>query len=201
LENGEHLTVVDFLRRYEEETGLRKCQLIEGTVHMPSPVRADAHAEPDNLIQFWLATFAYSKTGLKAGVKAYTNATLVLDQENAPQPDAILCSTPKPQHRVWLDSRGYLCGAPEFICEIADSTRSIDMHEKKRAYRRAGITEYLVWLTEEKTVVWYHLEDGDYKALAADKQGLLHSRVFSGLILDTKALLKRDGARLVAALA
>lgn len=195
LENGEHLTVVEFLARYEAAKDLRKCQLIEGAVHMPSPVRADFHAEPDNLIQFWLASYAYSRTGLKA----YTNATLLLDQENAPQPDAILCTAPKAHHRVWLNKKGYLCGSPELVCEISASTRSIDMHEKKRAYRRAGISEYLVWLTEENSVAWFHLTAGDYQLLPTTK-GLIHSKSFPGLVLDAKALLKRDGAKLVAAL-
>ena len=195
LENGEHLSVVEFLARYEVAKDLKKCQLIEGTVYMPSPVRADAHAEPDSLIQFWLASYAYSRTGLKT----YPNATLLLDQENAPQPDGILCTTPKPKHRVWLNQRGYLCGSPELVCEISASTRSIDMHEKKRAYRRAGVAEYLVWLTEENTVAWFHLIAGEYQLLPTNK-GLIHSKIFPGLLLDTKALLKRDGAKLVAAL-
>lgn len=195
LENGEHLSVVDFLIRYEAAKDLKKCQLIEGTVYMPSPVRADAHAEPDSLVQGWLFSYAIRHPG----VKTYPNATLLLDQENAPQPDAILCTIPKPKHRVWLNQRGYLCGSPELVCEISASTRSIDMHEKKRAYRRAGVTEYLVWLTEENTVVWFHLTAGEFQLLPANK-GLIHSKIFPGLVLDTKALLKRDGAKLVAAL-
>ena len=195
LENGDHLSVVEFLHRYEQEKNPGKCQLIEGIVHTPSPVRADAHAEPDNLIQYWLATYAYARSGLKA----YANATLILDQENAPQPDAILCTAPKPKHRVWLNADGYLCGSPELVCEISASTRSIDMHEKKRAYRRAGVTEYLVWLTQENAVVWFHLSAGEYELLPMIK-GLIHSLAFPGLILDTKALHKRDGAKLVAAL-
>jgi Uma2 family endonuclease len=195
LENGEHLSVVEFLVRYEAAKDMKKCQLIEGTVYMPSPVRADAHAEPDGLLQGWLFSYAIRNPGLKC----YPNATLLLDQENAPQPDAILCSAPKPKHRVWLNQRGYLCGSPELVCEISASTRSIDMHEKKRAYRRAGVTEYLVWLTEENTVAWFHLTAGEYQLLPVNK-GLIHSKIFPGLVLDTKALLKRDGAKLVAAL-
>jgi Uma2 family endonuclease len=37
---------------------------------------------------------------------------------------------------VWLDHRGYLHGAPEFVCEIAASSASVDLHQKLRAYRR-----------------------------------------------------------------
>lgn len=40
LENGDRLTAVEFMRRYEAMPELRKAQLIEGTVFMPAPVRA-----------------------------------------------------------------------------------------------------------------------------------------------------------------
>ena len=47
LENGDRLPVAEFMRRYRAAPSLRKVQLIEGTVHMPSPVNASFHAEPD----------------------------------------------------------------------------------------------------------------------------------------------------------
>jgi len=47
LENGDMLTLNEFLRRYDDMHDVKKAELIEGIVHMPSPVRADAHAEPD----------------------------------------------------------------------------------------------------------------------------------------------------------
>ncbi len=47
LENGDRLPVAEFMRRYQAAPSLRKVQLIEGTVHMPSPVNASFHAEPD----------------------------------------------------------------------------------------------------------------------------------------------------------
>ena len=163
---------------------------------MPSPVRADLHGRPDNFIQGWLGLYAISQTGLKA----YTNATLLLDAENAPQPDAILCSAPKKGGHVWLNEKGYLCGTPELVCEVAASSSSIDLHAKKRAYCRNGIPEYLVWLTLEKRVLWFVLEDSEYITLSPDSKGHLRSRVFPGLVLDSKALLKMDGAKVLAAL-
>ena len=120
---------------------------------MPSPVRADAHAKPDGLIQLWLGTYALRRPELEV----YPNATLVLDSENAVQPDGILCSAPVEGGRVWLNDKGYLCGAPEIVCEIAASSASIDLHSKFRAYRRNGIGEYIVWLTQEMSVRWFDL--------------------------------------------
>jgi Uma2 family endonuclease len=196
LENGDHLHVAEFLRRYEAASEVKKAQLIEGTVQMPSPVRADLHGKPDNLIQGWLFTF----TLLHPELEAYTNVTLLLDSENAPQPDAILCSAPQRGGRVWLNEKGYLCGAPELVCEIAASSASIDLHEKHRAYCRAGVSEYLVWLTVEKKVIWYVQQDSEFVSLKPDAKGRISSRVFPGLVLDTKALLRLDRAAVIEAL-
>lgn len=195
LENGDRLTVPEFMRRYEAMPGLRKVQLIEGIVHMPSPVRAYSHGKPDALIQGWLFTYCVNYPDLEN----FTNTTLILDADNAVQPDAMLCSRPQPGGRVWLDESGYLHGSPELVCEIAASSASIDLHAKFHAYRRNGVLEYLVWLTEENTLRWFHLDEGNYVEQKA-KAGFLTSRVLAGLVLDTKALLRGDKAKLAAAL-
>ena len=39
LENGDRLTVAEFERRYEAMPHLKKAELIEGVVYVPSPVR------------------------------------------------------------------------------------------------------------------------------------------------------------------
>ena len=195
LENGDHLTAVEFMRRYEAMTGTRKAQLIDGRVFMPSPVRAKSHGAPDNVIQFWIASYAMNHPELEA----YTNSSILLDAENSLQPDAILCTQPQEGARTWLDKNDYLCGSPEFVCEIAASSASIDLHEKYRAYRRAGVAEYLVWLTAEKRVCWFQWVDGDYTE-AKERGGKLHSLIFPGLVLDVKALVKLDRKKVVAAL-
>ena len=38
LRNGDHLTVAEFERRYEAMPHVKKAELIEGVVYMPSPV-------------------------------------------------------------------------------------------------------------------------------------------------------------------
>ena len=195
LENGDHLSVSEFLRRYEAMPGLRKAQLIEGKVHMPSPVSADTHAAPDNVVQLWLGTYTLNHTELQC----YANSTLILDADNTVQPDAILCSLPRKGGRVWLNDKNYLCGAPELVCEIAASSASIDLHEKFRVYRRNGVQEYFVWLTLEKKVRWFQLIDQEYVEMK-ERGGKLGSVVFPGLVLDVKALVKMDRKRVIAAL-
>src|SRR5687767_4951869 len=86
LNSGDRLAADEFLRRYEDRPELKNAQLIEGIVHMPSPVSTSQHAEPDGLIHTWLGTYA-ART---AGVKFAPNATTILDVNNVPQPDAHL---------------------------------------------------------------------------------------------------------------
>jgi Uma2 family endonuclease len=133
-------------------------------------------------------------------LKLYPNATLILDTENAFQPDAILCSAPQKGGRVWLNPKGYLCGAPELVVEIASSTASIDLREKLRVYRRLEVAEYLVWRTEDAEIDWFMLEEGQYVKMKADRHGKLRSRIFPGLVLDLAAALACDKAKVLAAL-
>ena len=194
LENGDMLTLTEFLRRYEDMPGVKKAQLIEGVVHMPSPVRV-THAEPDGVIQLWLGTYA-----VEADLKLYPNASLLLDTENAFQPDAILCSPPRKGGRVWLNTKNYLCGSPELVVEIASSTASIDLRDKLRVYRRLEVAEYIVWRTEDAEIDWFVLEEGQYIKMKPDRHGKLRSRIFPGLVLDLAAALACDKAKVLSAL-
>lgn len=85
LENGDRLTSAEFLRRYEGMPEIKKAELIEGHVHMPPRLRADAHSEPDGLLHIWLGSYAVNH----ADLKLYPNPTLILDADNTPQPDCI----------------------------------------------------------------------------------------------------------------
>ena len=50
LENGDRLTRDEFERRYEAMPHLKKAELIEGVVYVPSPVRYRHHGAPLSLI-------------------------------------------------------------------------------------------------------------------------------------------------------
>jgi len=194
LENGDMLARAEFLRRYDL-MDVKRAELIEGIVHMPSPVRISKHAGPDALMNALLVTYA-----AEHGLEAYTNATVLLDSENSLQPDALLCSTPRKGGRVWINEDDYLCGSPELVVEISASSVSIDLRDKLRVYRRSGVNEYIVWRTEDREIDWFVLDDGQYVKLAADRHGRIHSRLFKGLVLDTAAALKMDKAKVLAAL-
>jgi Uma2 family endonuclease len=193
LENGDELAAAEFLRRYEAMPQIKKAELIEGIVYMPSPVRLEEHAEPDTISQMWLATYAARTPGTRAA----SNATVRLDADNVPQPDALLRLLPECGGRTKVDPSGYLLGPPELILEIAASSAAIDLHRKLRAYRRAGVREYLVWRTLDAQFDWFILDRDEYRANTPDGERLIHSPYFPGLTLALDALLACDSARVL----
>lgn len=83
--------------------------------------------------------------------------------------------------------------------EIVGSARAYDLHQKKGAYRRNGVCEYLAWITGEHCLFWWALRQGEYQELTAVDDGLLKSGVFPGLWLDAGALLDGDMKAVLAA--
>ncbi len=196
LENGDRLTRQEFERRYSAQPDIKKAELIEGVVHMPSPVRFASHAEPHGVILTWLGTYC----AFTPGVRAADNATVRLDLDNEPQPDALLRIEPQAGGRSRLSEDDYVEGSPELIIEIAASSATYDLHDKLRAYRRNGVQEYLVWRVYEKQLDWFVLTDDEYRPQTPDNSDLLHSRIFPGLCLAVEALLAGDVARVLAEL-
>lgn len=196
LEPGDHLTRQEFLRRCEAMPRLKKAELIEGKVYMPAAVRHSLHGKPHGVLMTWVGTYAMQTRHLEFG----DNSPLLLDSDNAPQPDVYLLVEEQAGGQTKLNEDDYLEGAPELVCEVSSSSASYDLHEKLQVYRRNGVQEYLVWKVLEKAVVWYHLENEEYRELRPDEQGGLSSQVFPGLWLDVPALLGNESAKVLATL-
>ncbi|MEW6305581.1 MAG: Uma2 family endonuclease [Verrucomicrobiota bacterium] len=195
LENGDSLHAGEFLRRFEAMPQLKKAELVEGIVYMGSPVSA-VHSEADNLVQTWLGFYS----SVTPGTKCHTNTTVRLDTDNVFQPDALLRLLPEKGGRTAVGEDGYLTGAPELVVEIAASSASIDLGAKRQVYRRAGVREYLIWQAADNRFDWWCLERDDYQPNPPDASGLITSRVFPGLVMDSAALLALDAAKVLAAL-
>lgn len=184
LENGDRLTRSEFERRYGAMPELKKSELIEGTVLIPSPVRFSSHAEPHLRLVRWLGTYQEATPGTRCS----DNATVRLDLDNQPQPDALLLIDPALGGQARISEDDFVEGPPEFIAEVASSSVSYDLHSKLHVYRRNGVREYLVWRTLDQAIDWFVLREGQYEPLAPDGT-VLKSEVFSGLWLDPEALL------------
>lgn len=194
LENGDRLTRAEFERRYAAMPQVKKAELIEGTVYMPSPVRIKRHGQPHVVLSTWLGYYL-SKT---PDLSLYgDNGTVRLDEDNEPQPDLFLTLPESLGGAAKLDEDDYLNGPPDLVCEIAGSSVSIDLHAKLNAYRRNGVKEYLVWRTDDAAVDYFRLREGRYDPFSPDADGLLKSEAFPGLWLDSQALLRLDLPRLM----
>lgn len=184
---GDRLTRDEFERRYAQMPGLKKAELIEGIIYMSPPVSTESHGAPHADLVF-LMGFYKAHT---LGVQVADNATVRLDWDNEPQPDALLRILPEHGGQS-RNEDGYIALAPELTVEITSSSHSYDLHAKKDAYRRNGVREYIVWRVDERAVDWFILRGGRYDLLLSGDDGVHRSEVFPGFWLDTAALLSGD---------
>lgn len=184
LENGDHLTRAEFERRYDAMPDLRKAELIEGIVQIPSPIRVE-HMEADLVVLTWPGVYVAATPGVRGG----GDGSVRLDADNEVQPDTLLrieaaCGG---QSRIAAD--GFIEGAPELVVEIAGSSASYDLHTRMHVYPRTGVREYIVWRVYDRALDWFVLEEGRFVAQLPDADGVLHSRCFPGLWLPVAAIL------------
>ncbi|WP_199247476.1 Uma2 family endonuclease [[Phormidium] sp. ETS-05] len=196
LENGDMLSRSEFERRYTAMPHLKKAELIAGIVYISSPVPFKTHAEPHANLIGWLGNYKIATPGVLLGDKP----TVRLDVDNEPQPDAVLLIDREFGGQSYLSDDGYIGGAPEMVAEIAASSASIDLRDKKRVYRRNGVKEYIVWQVMEQRLDWFSWQNGEYISLTPDESGIIRSTVFPGLWLSVTALLAGDMLQVMATL-
>ncbi|OKH25748.1 Uma2 family endonuclease [Chroogloeocystis siderophila] len=189
LESGDRLTRYEFERRYHAMPHLKKAELIEGVVYLPSPLRFEPHAEPHGNLITWLGVYKAMTPGVRMG----DNPTVRLDLDNEPQPDAVLLINEVAGGRSRLSEDGYIEGAPELVAEVAASSAAYDLYDKKTVYRRNGVQEYIVWQVLDQKLDWFVLQDEEY-ILQEPDDGIIQSKVFPGLWLAVLSLLEGDMA-------
>jgi Uma2 family endonuclease len=188
LENGDRLSRNEFERRYTESLDIKKAELIEGVVYVASPLRFQRHAEPHAKLMIWLGNYQIYTPGIKLGIEP----TIRLDQDNEPQPDGVLLIDESLGGKSRITDDDYIEGAPELVAKIAASSAAYDLYDKKKAYKRNGIQEYIVWQSLENKLDWFGLHDSEYILLQPDVEGIIKSQVMPGLWLSVTALLAGD---------
>ncbi|MBD2326724.1 Uma2 family endonuclease [Alkalinema sp. FACHB-956] len=196
LENGDRLTRAEFERRYQTMPHLKKAELIEGVVYLPAALRFKTHADPHSNLLGWLWSYKIATPGLELGVEP----TVRLDMGNEPQPDAALFISEACGGQAQLSQDDYIEGAPELLAEIAGSSVAIDLGDKKQAYQRNGVQEYIVWRVYDRAIDWFILENGLYTLLPMDNAGVIHSRIYPGLWLSVNAMLSGEMQAVMATL-
>ncbi len=196
LENGDRLTRAEFERRYHAMPNLKKAELIEGVVFMPSPVRYQRHSHPHTRLITWLGSYETDTPGVEAG----DNGSIRLDLDNEPQPDAFLIIRPERGGQVRISEDDYIEGAPELVAEVSASSVSYDLGKKLDVYRRNGVLEYVVWRVLDRQLDWFVNRGGRFVLIIPGADGILSSTVFPGLWLDPAALVGGDKATVKAIL-
>jgi hypothetical protein len=186
---GDRMKQPEFHRRYQAYPDGTRFELVGGTVYMTSPLRWP-HGNYHIKLGLVLELYAGGTPGVEAG----DNATAILGEESEPQPDLALRRLPEYGGQSRENAERYIEGAPELLAEIAYSTRSIDMNQKRQDYQQAGVLEYLVLCVEEQELHWFHFPSG--KRIRPNREGISCSKVFPGLWIDAQALLARNSARL-----
>jgi len=148
LIQGDRLTREEFELRYDAMPHVNKAELIEGAVFLGTSVSTKHHGAPHAAMVGWLGVYQ-ART---PGVNVANSSTVRLDWDNEPQPDAFLRILPECGGQT-RDDGAFVVGPPEFAGEVAGSSASYDLHDKKEAYRRNGVCEYLVWRAEDRGVL------------------------------------------------
>lgn len=182
---GDHLDRTTFHERYEAMPEGIRAELIGGVVYMSPlyPPHGEAHSE----VVTWLGNYKADTPG----VRLLDNATVFLADDGEPQPDACLLLPASAGGRTRDEEQG-LAGAPELVVEVAYSSESYDLFNKKDDYQRASVREYVVVVLREQQVVWFLHTGERFEGVEPDADGLFRSRTFPGLWLDPGALLRHD---------
>ena len=193
LQPGDHLTRPEFERRYAATPDVKKAELIQGVTFVSPPVSYAGHGVPHFRLGALLGQYVLATPGIIGA----DNTSVRLDLDNMPQPDVFIVipraagagvAAPK------VDDDDILNGAPDFVCEIAATSASIDLHWKLDLYRRHGVGEYVVWRTLDGAIDYFILRDGKYESLTPQGTGEYRSGILPGLWLDAAAVLRDDWA-------
>jgi Uma2 family endonuclease len=190
LASGDEMTREEFHRIYEQSPEDFKAELIGGTVFVASPVRI-SHGQPHIILAASLAAYV----AVTPGVEASDNTTVVLGSDTEVQPDLLLRILPDFGGQSTTSRKGYIQNAPEFVIEVAVTSRGVDLNAKRRQYARYGVREYVVACVKEQMLRWFDLAAG--QELPPDANGVCRVRTFPGLWIDGKALFAQDYAGLM----
>lgn len=192
LRAGDRMTRAEFKRRWDAMPEVKKAELLDGVVYMPA-LSLD-HGVPHFDLVGWLWMYRV----LTRGTEGADNASVRFDDDNMPQPDALLRLLPAYGGRSRVTADRYFEGGPELVVEVANTAADEDLGPKRELYRKFGVQEYIVWRVGDRALDWFELRNKYYWPLDPGEGGIIRSRVFPGLWLDPVALIAGDAARVLA---
>ncbi|MBA3314351.1 MAG: Uma2 family endonuclease [Planctomycetota bacterium] len=192
LHSGDRLDRATFHALYQRTPETFKAELVGGVVYVASPVSL-RHCDPHAVLIAWLVNYQARTVGTRVA----DNGTVFLTPDrDEVQPDGMLFIRPESGGQGRYEQE-YLAGGPEFVIEIATSSAAIDLHDKRDAYERAGVREYVALSTKEPELFWHENRDGRLVRLATPSDGVFRSNVFPGLWLNAAAAIANDAKGLL----
>lgn len=190
LHSGDRMNREEFHRIYQQTPEDFKAELIGGIVYVASPLKL-----PHGTAQPALTTLLYLYKASTPGVQVGDNTTILLAEEQEPQPDLFLRILPEYGGQSRTTPDDYVAGAPELIVEIAHSSKAIDLHAKRHDYEQNGVLEYLVLSLREQQFHWFDLKGG--QTLSAAPDGIVRIRTFPGLWIHAPSVIGDDATQLM----
>jgi Uma2 family endonuclease len=165
------------------ETGIlvdRRVELIQGEI---------VEMTPEGPLHKYVTDTAadYLRALLQGKAKIYEAHPITLP-DSEPEPDIAIVRLPAERYRT---RHAY----PEdiyWLIEIADSTLTGDLEQKKKVYARAGIAEYwVVDVKSERLKVFRQPEAEDYQNQTEYSEGVIYSIAFPNLPIAVEKILGR----------
>ena len=119
----------EFLARWEADPFLKRAELIEGVVYLPSPASVP-HGAYDSPLHLWLGLYRIRTPGCQI----LANVTWML-LDSSPQPDIAMRRLPEAGGLSTTTAKGdYPVGPAELVVEVCRSSRSYDLGPKLALY-------------------------------------------------------------------
>lgn len=174
-----HISFEEFLDYGEE--GERFEWVAGELIEMPSP-----SVRHQFLVGFLLSILRWYVQEKALGAVLHESTVRLPQRPSGRIPDILFVSHAN-QRRL---RRNYLDGAADFAIEVVSpGTEKQDRGAKFDEYERAGIAEYWIIDTANKSVEFYQLDaSGSYQSILPDAKGVYHSSVIAGLWIKTEWL-------------
>ena len=200
LHTGACLTQPVFHALYERTPPGFTAELVEGVVFVASPL-SRRHGVPHFKFGGMLSIYDDHTPGIEGG----DNVSVVLTGTGESQPDLYLrvrrdhggrsrTFSVEDGVRTESDDDGdYLTTGPEFVLEVAKSSRTLDLNGKRRDYRVGGVLEYVVADVNRRETHWFDFSSGSDAPVPIPADGIVRCRSMPGLWLNGPALFDRRG--------
>jgi hypothetical protein len=184
LHSGDRMTRNEFHSLYETADENFRAELIGGIVFVRQSLgrnHGSSHVR--------LSSAADRYAASTSGIEVCDNSTVFLSAKDEVQPDLFIRILPEyggQSHNAYEGQ--YVAGAPEFVAEVAHSSKAIDLHGKLRRYEKCGVREYVVLCLSPKKLYWFDLSKSTQHR-SPNEQGVFKSSAFPGLWIHGEALL------------